>query len=715
MWSAKKVPALVTGLLMSIALSPGHARADASDEDLYDFVQDRMTSFGDDRKEMRSQLKDEIDELKDKRAELKRKKEDKDKIKEIEAEIEQLKAEKELVEKLKSNVFNKIDSDSEFKTKLQPVFESADVQKAYEEAKSKHKSDLSPVYENFVKEKIADLQKATQTDDVKKQIAALEKVKDSSASLDASASGADNETLKGVREEWSKKKDDHEKNGPSELELRTVELENSPFDLVAKLERKDGDKWALKYDLKVKSDLGSVSDKVLTKKIRDDFKDTESIRDFLEKQVATQVNGKSINLDLKGKKLDDPAAKAEIERALKDAVKLSHKDLLYGDKDAALRSGVEDMLESRYGSDDTSEISQKKDELKEYKDNPDKREELAELEAKQRVAEWLRSNEPGNRSACEVIVEVFKLNDESSGLANWKKLPSATQQQCAEHSPEVKIKAAEAEKKRKLEESKARKEAEAGAEKQQRDVSSEADEAQAKADAEFKQLVQYCLGYYRNQSAQSGMKSIVDTVGPIYDALQKQGLGCKFFGEFMGQLSDPNILAYLPPNALQEKAFDIVHATSADKEGNEVLKKELKCLDTMVSMAGNSLGMVMGKAGELSPYGLQDPKIQADPKLQQLYRYFQAASELKAAVQGEIGARGQANQQRFQSVGGPNGGPMMPGSVGVSGGGGLQTQGASGNAQRGGDAARERRGLQPASPSAGSPGSTQPRATRPGL
>jgi len=127
-------------------------------------------------------------------------------------------------------------------------------------------------------------------------------------------------------------------------------------------------------------------------------------------------------------------------------------------------------------------------------------------------------------------------------------------------------------------------------------------------------------------------------------------------------------------------------------------------------MAGGSLGMVMGKAGELSPMGLQDPNIQKDPKLQQLYRMFQAA------VRGEIGARGEINQSRFRAVG-PNGqggagAPVVgpPGSVGVDAGAGAVGS-TRGDPAATTDAARERRGLAPLSPgpTSGSGSTTRPR------
>jgi len=704
MWSAKKVPALLTGILVLCAVASPRpvlaARDDDSSEfgeDLYDFTQDRMMNLEDDRRQTRSDLIDEIKELKQQRAELKGKKEDKDQIKDIKKQIEQLEGEKAYLNRLKTEAFGQINSDSRVTTKILPNVQDMDLGKAEKD----HNAQLDQEFAAQAAKWKAD---AGTSPEVKRALGNLNR--DGFEKFASNAQGAN--VLSKLQEDWKKQADAK----PLEVE-KIIELKDSPFDLVAKVE-KTGDKWSLKYDLKVRDNLSSLSEKALPSSIRKKFKNESEIHDFLDKQVRPLVNSKSVDIDLKGKDLNDPASKRAIEDALKRAVDTSHNELLFGKADAALRSGIKDKLEERYGTSDTSEVSQKKDELKEAQNGEGKREDIAELEAKQRIAEWLRSNDPGKKTACEVIADVFKLKESESG---WKKLPSKTQQQCAEYSPEERARVAHEEKTKKDE---ARKLAEAAKESEPSDESG-SNPAASEADAQFRQLVQYCLGYYRNMGAQSGMKSIVDTVGPIYNALEKQGLGCKTYARFMGELSDPNMLSFMPPNALQEKAFEIVHPT--DDEGRplqpltrEELKKELKCLDSMVTMAGGSLGMVMGKAGELSPMGLQDPNIQKDPKLQQLYRMFQAATELQAAVRGEIGARGEINQSRFRAVG-PNGqggagAPVVgpPGSVGVDAGAGAVGS-TRGDPAATTDAARERRGLAPLSPgpTSGSGSTTRPR------
>lgn len=689
-----------------IAARPAFAASDSGDQDLFEYLQDRMTDSGDSRKERREALTEDYNSFLEQRRNLQSRKTDRDAVKEIKADLKQLEGEEQLVQKLKSQVFSQINTETEVKAKIQSQIDADSFAKAVAADQKKYDDEFA----KFIKEESDSLAK---TDP--KAAEQLKGIVDKGGHYgDLEKASAD--ALKQAKVDWAKKKENVETDGGV-----VIALKDSPFDLVAKFEQKD-DKWLLSYDIKVKDDLNSVSKNVLTKSIREKFKSDEELKNFLKDQIGPVISDKSVEIDLKGKDLHDPAASAGITNALRAAVQRSSGELLFGKTDAAARAGLEDLVKERYSNDDTSDKSKKKQELKDATDNPDKRADLADLKAKQDVALWLRNNDPGTKTPCEVIAEVFHLKGEEAA-ANWKRLSPDTQQNCPEYSPEIKAKAAAEEKAKKDEERKLAQAAEGESAKSD-PRGSEADDAQVKADAEFRKLVAYCLSAYRNQAAQSGMQSIVDTVGPIYDALQKQGLGCSTYGQLMGELSDPNLLAYMPPNALQEKAFDIVHPTNDDGApvsgmSNADLKKEQKCLNNMVAMAGNSLGMVMGKAGELSPAGLQDPNIQKDPKLQQLYRIFQAATALQAAVQNEIGTRGAINQSGFRAVGpgAVNGRPIgPPGSVGVDGGAPGVGVGTSTGADRGGDeAARARRGLSPVSPRPMTGGNSGGAVTRPSM
>jgi hypothetical protein len=306
--------------------------------------------------------------------------------------------------------------------------------------------------------------------------------------------------------------------------------------------------------------------------------------------------------------------------------------------------------------------------IEDKKNDKQRVDDLKATNAKIAVAQWLKTNDPKDLDTCQVVMKALK--------NKFDDLPTLAKQQCSEYDPAIK----------------AKRDADEKAEKD-KVAKANAEQAQ-KVGQEFGGLVQHCMDYYKNQSAQAaaGPKSVIDPIQGIYEQMLKQGFACTFFGELAGNAAIASTAVDLSSD-VNEDANRIVGSVPNTKDGNDKLKSEKSCTEKLVKIAGNTLAMVAGS----SPYGLNDPQLQQDAKVQTLIKNFSAAQALLRAIDEQLSVRVTADQSKIQGIN-RNG---TSGGVGVQSVNGVSTNGvpvvggvpANGTSMMGGSIPADRRSI----------------------
>ncbi len=662
-WRIRAALTLVLG-----ALTCGPVRAEAIDGDLLDVVEAWKLDLDADAKGTRAQLREDVKSLNAAASDLKFSPVDREKKKEIEREVVRLQAQRDHLRWMQGTVLNRqLGTGAAFQTNVGEGLKAVDVKAKLNEARSDPATQgrILDAVQTKVAANVSDAQKALVGEAVTKArsggVANLQW-----SNLGGTASQADKAA---VVDQVKRAYETESAATPVKAQVFERNLEGSAAKLVANVEVKkvDGkDKVELSFDVKAQDNL-SKENFGGGPRLFDAFENNEQRRKYIE-SIGDSIENKKVELDLDGKDLSSLDA-ATLKTKFDAAVDEADDKLLMGGSDSALKDGVKSQIE-RLGDKTKpgSDIANKAEEAKDY-DGTEAKEKEKDLLAKKKVADWLKNaeNDPGAMSSCEILVAALGGSSEKA----WPQLPRSAREACADLSPESKQKIAQREKAEKAAEAPATAPAANGSEGEER------------YSREMQQLTAYCQAYRQNAALGSANKSIVDTIAPLAAGLDRLGATSSYLGRMLGDLADPQTDGLLKffqsvgdqsqlQMILAEKAHMIATAETRDQKGEENLQKEKASLERMVSLAGHSLAQVVGQAGLYSPMGIMDPQIQADPKLQLLYRYYQGGSALLGAVTAELQTRADERlnaRVNLMGGGGTGGMNLAPGSVPVGNGG----------------------------------------------
>lgn len=439
---------------------------------------------------------------------------------------------------------------------------------------------------------------------------------------------------------------------PDEMSTKLA-LPGSPFVVIAKFSSGDDKKPVMHFEIEVGNE-NEFSDEA--RKLG-----PEKLKKLLEPINAELRKSGGENFQIPADLMKDPEHMDKDKlRDFAAGVVSSATKRAFVDSEGSARKAVASLEDNFNPSSSSSEAAKLNRRVEEAGGSPSRIQEMRKLDLTSAVANWLRRNDPTGLSTCEIYEKALPAD------AIW---PDDAEEECAnpseeEDAPTLRKKDAKGGDKADALKKKKKGEDDGDDDKESFDKKLKVlDEKRTKDFEEkskdlasnFEAIAQYCLSMYRNQAAQSGMKSIVDTVGPAWQQMLKQGMTSKMFAEMIGDVvtGDMTLDADSPV-----RAGRIVRSVPLTKEGYDELLQERESVGKILKISGNLLAQLAAS----SPLGLMDPALQMDPKVQQLMAYHKAATTLNRSITDEINNRG--------PYGNPyNNGRLAPLSVPVIGNG----------------------------------------------